>query len=142
MAKSESGRGKFVGDARIEGINVLIGVAFAQRPQSKGSHQLGSDNQRHPFFVNDMLILSNDNPSGFLEQPFIAPLGMLILEEFGQAIMLPHPNGMHDNQVELFIGSDVTGKETFVTFAAHGDFTFGHFLLAFGQHSPLGPNLS
>lgn len=59
-----------------------------------------------------MLHLSDDDASAFLEEALVVPTGIELDELIGDAVVLSHPDRVHDGQTDLLVDSAVGWPRT------------------------------
>ena len=70
-----------------------------------------TEKDRQVFVVSNVLNFRNNYASSFLEDDFIAPRWIELLQFFGDPVVLAGPNGVHHGQLRLFVDSIVAGVE-------------------------------
>ena len=99
MSKSEGGRGKLIRDPGVKIIPVHIRIALGLGPQVESGHELTSEDERKPLFVDDVLVLRDDDSPRFLEDILLSPMPIQSLKSSGYPIMFSHPNCVHHYQI-------------------------------------------
>ena len=107
MAESESGRGEFVQDCRIDIGVVVCAESVTERAEGEFLHLGPADDGGQPFVVRDVLHLSDENAPGFLEETLVVPLRIEVRQFSGESVVLAHENGVRDGQIGIFVRSGV-----------------------------------
>ena len=107
MPKSESSRCELVGDARVQ-VEVDVGVARLFGQHLFLFHPPAAKNAGQPLVVDDVLVLCNNDPPGFLEHFLVVPAGVEVCQFVRYSIVFSHPNSVHHQQVKVLIDPEVT----------------------------------
>lgn len=97
-----SGRRKFVKNARVL-QSVVLRVAVLQRIELVLRHQISSDQRIQELVVNNMLILSNVDFPGLLEDAVVRPEGIQFRKRRCQAIVISRPDGDDGRQQRALV---------------------------------------
>jgi len=62
----------------------------------------------NPFVVADMLVLGDAYSSRFLEQSFVTPFGIQLVQGVGQPIVFAHPKSVQGGEHWLLVYATVT----------------------------------
>ena len=70
-----------------------------------------AEHNRQVFVVNDVLVLSSHNASGFLEDPLIIPVSVHVMEDVCNAVVLAGPDDVHERQTGVLIETTFAREE-------------------------------
>lgn len=108
MEVSESSVSVSVDDTWVNIFFVIICISFVLVQQTIFQHVFGSQDNRKPFSVVDVLEFSNQYPSGFLVQSFIVPMWVDVGQYCSDTVVFPEEKDLKDSQLWVLVSSSVT----------------------------------
>ena len=116
------GGGKAVRYARVD-VWVVSKVGTYEKVIIYWAHDFGEVVE-----ISDLLDQSTDDPSAFLEQSLVIPVGVDGTELPGTTVVFSHPISVHDSEGELLIATNITAEK-----AVHSVGTSYQFLFIDGK---------
>lgn len=114
MEVSESSVSMSVNNTWVNIFFVIICVSFVLVQQTIFQHVFGSQNDRKPFIVVNVLEFSNQYSSGFLVQSFVIPMRVDVGQNCSNAVMFSEEKDLKDSQLWVLVSSSVTCNNNYI----------------------------
>ena len=101
MAESESGRGEFVQDGRIEIGVVIWAETWFEWIEAEFLHLVPADDDWQPFVVGDVLQFSNYNSPGLLVKTLVVPMRIEAGETLRESIVLSQKDSVRNGHIGI-----------------------------------------
>lgn len=89
-------------------VDVVSGLDVVD--QTVLEHVLLSEEDWQPLVVVDVVVLGDVDAAGFLEEQFVVPVGVVLLEVVGDAVVLTEQHDLHDGQSWVLVDTGISGQ--------------------------------